>query len=195
MLGASVAAAYLLGCIPFGLLIAKLKGVDLRGAGSGNIGATNALRVMGKKEGAATLAGDMLKGVVAVLLARQFAGNDAAYIAAAAVVIGHDFPVFLGFKGGKGVATSFGTMLALQPVVGLICVVVWLVTFFASRISSLGALVSFACLPVSVLILYGGDRLLLAVTVFMTAVAFIKHRPNIARLLKGEESGISHKAA
>lgn len=187
--------AYLIGCIPFGLLIAKLKGVDLRGAGSGNIGATNALRVMGKKEGAATLAGDMLKGVLAVLVARQFAGPDAVYFAAAAVVLGHDFPVFLGFKGGKGVATSFGAVLAIQPVVGLLCIGIWIATVLFSRVSSLGALVSFAILPILTKAMLSGEKVFLSVTIFLTVLVFFKHRSNIGRLIRGEESRIGQKAA
>src|SRR5512143_3774172 len=150
--------AYLLGCIPFGLIVAKTKGVDLRAAGSGNIGATNAMRVMGKGAGALTLVGDVLKGSLAAFLAMKFAGHGAALIAAGAAVLGHDFPLFMRFKGGKGVATSFGVLLVVQPVIGLIGVLVWGGGVSIWRYSSLAALVGFALLPVWALVLGNGDK-------------------------------------
>ncbi len=189
---APVIIAYLLGCIPFGLITARARGVDLRAAGSGNIGATNALRVMGKGAGAVTLMGDCLKGTAAVYIAFKLAGGDARIpaFAAAAAVLGHDFPVFLGFKGGKGVATSLGVLLALAPYVAVAGAAVWLVVVLAFRISSLGALASFMALPVIVL---ATKRDLFALTLFLTGLILIKHRSNIARLLKGEEPKIGRK--
>lgn len=185
--------AYILGSIPFGLIIARLHGVNLRGQGSGNIGATNALRVMGKKAGALTLLGDLLKGSLAVWLALYFSGREAGLIAAAAAVLGHDFSIFAGFKGGKGVATSFGVLLALEPLLAAIGFGVWILTVLLFRFSSLGALVSFGLLPLWCFILKGGDRTLLALAFFLTALIFIKHGENIGRLARGEESRVGKK--
>ncbi|WP_300397277.1 glycerol-3-phosphate 1-O-acyltransferase PlsY, partial [uncultured Sphingobium sp.] len=132
---------YLLGSIPFGLLLTRVTGAgDLRQIGSGNIGATNVLRTGNKKAAALTLLLDGAKGAVAVLLARAFAGEDAAQAAALGAMIGHCYPIWLGFRGGKGVATFLGLMLALAWPVGLACCVVWLITAAVSRISSLSAL-------------------------------------------------------
>jgi len=188
-----VILAYLMGSIPFGLLTAKLYHVDLRAAGSGNIGATNALRVVGRKAGAATLAGDMLKGTLAAYLALRFAGPETGCLAAAAAVAGHDFPVFLGFRGGKGVATSFGVLLALEPVVALMGILAWVVVVLAWRYSSLAALVSFALLPVWAWLLRGGDSFFMILSVCMTSLIIIKHRANIGRLVRGEEPRMGRK--
>ncbi len=188
-----VAAAYLIGSIPFGVIVARFYNVNLREQGSGNIGATNALRVMGRKAGVITLLGDMLKGSVAVYLALRFGGYETALIAAAAAVIGHDFTVFTGFKGGKGVATSFGVLLALEPLLTLAALAIWLVTVAIFRISSLGALASFAAVPFMVLLDKQSGRPLLTLTVFLTCLIFFKHMENIGRLLKGEESRIGQK--
>ena len=188
-----VAAAYMIGCIPFGVIVARFYKVNLRDQGSGNIGATNALRVMGRKAGIITLFGDMLKGSVAVYLAMRFGGYETALVAAAAVVIGHDFPVFTGFKGGKGVATSFGVLLALVPLLALAALVIWILIVAIFRISSLGALVSFTAVPFLVLMNRQSGSLLLLLTVFLTGLIFFKHKENIERLLKGEESKIGQK--
>lgn len=186
----AVAAAYLIGSISFGLIVARIYGVDLRSKGSKNIGATNALRVIGKKAGALTLAGDILKGTLAVVIALKLAGRDAGLMAAAAVVLGHDFPVFMGFKGGKGVATTFGAVLAVEPLVALAVFIAWLATVAIWRFSSLGAIVSFGLLPVVVILMRAGDKGLVGLSFFLTALAIIKHRSNIARLLRGEEPRI-----
>jgi len=188
-----VAAAYLIGSIPFGVIVARFYKVNLREQGSGNIGATNALRVMGRKAGIVTLLGDMLKGSVAVYLAMRFGGYETALVAAAAVVIGHDFSVFTGFKGGKGVATSFGVLLALEPLLTLAALVIWIATVAIFRISSLGALVSFIAVPLIVMLNNQSGRPLLILTVFLTILIFFKHMENIGRLLKGEESRIGQK--
>jgi len=188
-----VAAAYMIGSIPFGVLVARFYKVNLREHGSGNIGATNALRVMGKKAGIITLFGDMLKGSVAVYLAMRYGGYETARMAAAAAVIGHDFPVFTGFKGGKGVATSFGVLLALVPLVTVAALAIWVLVVAIFRISSLGALVSFAAVPFMILLDRQSGSPLLILTVFLTGLIFFKHKENIERLLKGEESKIGHK--
>ncbi|MHB8172944.1 MAG: glycerol-3-phosphate 1-O-acyltransferase PlsY [Nitrospirota bacterium] len=193
MIWAFCALAYILGSIPFGLIIAKVYGADLRSKGSGNIGATNALRVLGKKAGALTLLGDMLKGTAAVLIALNFAGYGAGVLAAGAAVIGHDFPIFAKFKGGKGVATSFGAILALEPYIGLACLAVWIAAFLVFRISSVGALVAFAAFPVLVLILKSSNYPLIMLSFFLAFMIFIKHHENIKRLVRGEESRVSGK--
>ena len=185
-----VAAAYLIGSIPFGVIVARFYKVNLREKGSGNIGATNALRVMGRKAGIITLLGDMLKGSTAVYIAMRFGGYDTALIAAAAAVIGHDFNVFTGFKGGKGVATSFGVLLALEPLIAVAALGIWVVTVAIFRISSLGALASFSAVPIMALLDKQSGRPLLVLTVFLTGLIFFKHMENIGRLLKGEESRI-----
>jgi len=195
MLWVSAAAAYLIGSIPFGIIVARLYGVDLRSKGSGNIGATNALRVIGRKAGAVTLAGDVLKGVAAVSLGIYLAGRDAGLIAAAAAVIGHDFPLYTGFKGGKGVATTFGVILALEPVVAVIAFAAWVVPVALWRYSSLGAIISFGLLPLMSYVMKEGDRWFFLLSVFLTTLAFIKHRSNIGRLVRGEEPRIGVRAA
>ncbi|MFN7597798.1 MAG: glycerol-3-phosphate acyltransferase, partial [Cereibacter sp.] len=151
------AAAYLLGSVPFGLVITRALGLgDLRRIGSGNIGATNVLRTGNRAAAAATLGLDAAKGAVAVLLARAWAGPDAAQVAALCAFLGHLYPVWLGFRGGKGVATFLGTLLALAWPVGLAACATWAVTFAAGRISSLAALVAAGTAPVWVLALGRG---------------------------------------
>lgn len=189
-----IAAAYLIGSIPFGVIIARFHNVNLREQGSGNIGATNALRVMGRKAAVITLLGDTFKGSAAVYLAMRFCGYETALFAAAAAVIGHDFTVFTGFKGGKGVATSFGVLLAIEPFIALAAIVIWIATVAIFRISSLGALVSFAAIPFIVLLNKQSGRPLLILTVFLTGLIFFKHMENIVRLLNGEESRIGQKS-
>lgn len=190
-----ILAAYLIGSIPFGVLVARHYKVDLRKAGSGNIGATNALRVIGKKAGALTLAGDVLKGALAVVIAMKFGGRDLGFFAAAMAIIGHDFSVFTGFRGGKGVATSLGVMLPLEPTLALMAVLVWALTVVVWRYSSLGAIISFSALPVLALAFERGDKALWALSVFIMSLALVKHRTNIIRLIKGEEPKIGARTA
>ena len=182
---------YLLGSIPFGLLLTKAAGLgDIRSIGSGNIGATNVLRTGNKALAAATLLLDGGKGAVAVLLAQQFSA-DAAILAGAGAFIGHLFPVWLKFKGGKGVATYIGVIAALSiwPAVGF--AVAWLATAFITRYSSLGALVAVIATPV---VAWYTDRLdVAALGVGMAALVFLKHTDNIVRLVRGEESRIGSK--
>ncbi|CAM3091304.1 glycerol-3-phosphate acyltransferase PlsY [Paracoccus aminovorans] len=183
---------YLLGSVPFGLVITRALGLgDLRKIGSGNIGATNVLRTGNKPAAAATLLLDSGKGAIAVLLARWLAGPDAALIAGAAAFLGHLFPVWLGFKGGKGVATFLGTVLALDWRLGLAACGIWLLAALVGRISSLAALVAAVLTPFLGLWL-DGPRLA-AVTAFMAALIFIRHHANIARILAGTEPRIGRK--
>ena len=187
------AIGYLLGSIPFGIVITRALGLgDLRQIGSGNIGATNVLRTGNKPAALATLLLDSGKGAIAVLLARALAGQDAALIAGAAAFLGHLYPVWLNFKGGKGVATFLGTLLALDWRLGLAACAIWLVTALLTRISSLSALVAAALSPLVALWL-DGPRLALVVA-FMAVLIFIRHRANIARIRTGTEPRIGKKS-
>lgn len=186
------AFGYLLGSIPFGLVIARALGLgDLRQIGSGNIGATNVLRTGNKPAALATLLLDAGKGAIAVLLARHFGGETAAILAGGAAFLGHCFPVWLGFRGGKGVATFLGTLIALYWPLGLIACAAWALTAAISRISSLSALIAAALAPVFAWGLGRADLIL--VSLFMAALIFLRHRANIARLLDGTEPRIGRK--
>ena len=186
-------AGYLAGSIPFGLILTRLAGLgDIRSVGSGNIGATNVLRTGNKKLAAATLVGDMLKGTVAVLVGARFLGGpEAALAAGVGAFLGHLFPVWLGFKGGKGVATFLGTLLALAWPVGIAACLTWLVTAVVSRISSLSALVA-ATLSVAWAAVFGQGQMIYLVVILATLV-FWKHLPNIERLKAGTEPRIGGK--
>jgi glycerol-3-phosphate acyltransferase PlsY len=183
---------YLLGSIPFGVVVTKVMGLgDLRQIGSGNIGATNVLRTGNKPAALATLLFDGGKGAVAVLLARAWAGEDAAQLAALAAFLGHLFPVWLKFKGGKGVATFLGTLLALAFPVGLAACATWLATALVSRISSLSALVASATAFIWAALLGHGSMVILIVT--LATLVFWRHLPNIERLKAGTEPRIGGK--
>lgn len=179
---------YLLGSIPFGLLLTRAAGLgDIREIGSGNIGATNVLRTGNKFLAAGTLLLDGLKGTAAVLIAGMW-GPDMAVLAGFGAFLGHLFPVWLGFKGGKGVATYVGVLLGLLPLGVAIFAVVWLLTAAITRYSSLAALISAIVVPVA-LFLLGYIQVAELFTV-MSAITIIKHRANISRLVSGEESRI-----
>jgi glycerol-3-phosphate acyltransferase PlsY len=183
---------YLLGSIPFGLVLTRLAGGgDIRAIGSGNIGATNVLRTGRKGLAAATLIGDMLKGTVAVIIAGHFAGPQAAMAAAFGAFIGHLFPVWLKFKGGKGVATYIGVLLGLFWPGAVAFCALWLATALASRYSSLSALVASALTPVT--LWWFGHLPLALLFLVLTALLWWKHRPNIERLMAGTESRIGAK--
>ena len=186
------ALSYLLGSVPFGIVITRALGLgDLRQIGSGNIGATNVLRTGNKGAAAATLVLDAAKGGIAVLVARAMAGEDAAQVAALASFLGHLFPVWLGFRGGKGVATFLGTLLALAWPVGLAACATWLATAAISRISSLSALVATASAPLW-LILFGRPEMA-ALALLLAALVWFRHSANIARLRAGTEPKIGRK--
>ncbi len=181
--------AYVLGSIPTGMLVAKKKGVNLRSAGSGNIGATNVLRTTGKGAAILTLAGDIVKGAVAVLIARYFhVGVFYEGIIGILAVIGHNFSLFLKFRGGKGVATSIGVLSIYSPQMGLITIIIWLMTVLITRYSSLGALVSFGLLPLCAFFLDSREKF--PVFFLLTVMIFLRHKDNIVRLVKGAESKI-----
>ena len=180
---------YICGSIPFGLLFTKAAGLgDVRSIGSGNIGATNVLRTGNRKIAALTLLLDGLKGTVPVLLLTHFGGPQAGMIAGLAAMAGHIFPVWLGFKGGKGVATSLGVVFGLHWPLGFIFIGVWLVLAFTFRISSLAGLVTSALSPLWAYLM--GRTELMLPTILIAVVIWIMHRANIARLLKGEEPKI-----
>ena len=179
---------YLIGSIPFGLLLTKAAGLgDIRQVGSGNIGATNVLRTGRKGLAAATLILDGLKGAVAVLLARYFLGDQDLVVGTAAV-LGHLFPVWLGFRGGKGVATGLGVLLAASWPVGLACCALWLVAAKLLKMSSAAALTAFAAAPLFALVLSSADHALMALLI--AVLVFWRHEANIRRLLAGTEPRI-----
>ena len=183
---------YLLGSVPFGVLVTRAMGLgDVRAIGSGNIGATNVLRTGNKAAALATLLLDGGKGALAVLLARALAGEDAGQIAGAAAFLGHCFPVWLGFRGGKGVATFLGILLAAHWPLGLLACALWAATAALSRISSLSALVAAVLSPVAALLLGRGDLLLLCLV--LASLIFWRHRANLARLLAGTEPRIGRR--
>ncbi|WP_052093182.1 glycerol-3-phosphate 1-O-acyltransferase PlsY [Hoeflea phototrophica] len=191
MLGALL-FGYLCGSIPFGLLLTRMAGLgDVRKIGSGNIGATNVLRTGNKKLAAATLLADALKGTVAVVAARQFIGLEAALIAGLGAFLGHLYPVWLKFKGGKGVATYLGVLLGLAPLMVLVFAAVWLGMAKIFRFSSLAALAAALAVPVA-LYLYGLPEIA-SLFVVMSLITILKHHENIRRLMAGTESRIGDK--
>src|SRR4030067_1032080 len=187
--------SYLTGSIPFGIIIASVMGAgDIRKQGSGNIGATNVLRTTGKLGGAMTLLLDALKGAVPVLAAKSLWGIDNWTLAIAlAAIIGHNYTVFLRFRGGKGVATSLGVLLALWPYIGLISIGIWIGSMFIWKYSSLAALISFGLLPAVTAI---GEKNILFIifTVIISSLLFFRHIENIRRLIAGQEGRIGSRA-
>ena len=200
--GLVAVAGYLLGSIPFGVILTRAAGTgDVRKIGSGNIGATNVLRTGRKDLALATLLLDAGKGAVALLLARYLLGSEAAgAVAGGAAFLGHLFPIWLGFKGGKGVATFFGLILAAAWPLGLLAAATWLLVAFLLRFSSLAALVAaaatplYALLPLPALGLPAAPPILL-LAVFTAVLIYIRHHENIRRLLKGQEPRIGAKKA
>ena len=191
--------AFLLGSIPTGYLVARAKGVDIRQHGSGNIGATNVFRTLGKPLGVFVFMVDALKGFAVVWLAGRFGGASdwAGIIAAVAVIAGHNYTPWLGFKGGKGIATSAGVLLALMPWAVLCIAIVWFVVFKVSRYVSLASISAAAALPLAVAALWsagcGGNGPLLGFSVLISALAIWRHRTNIQRLRAGTESRFEGK--
>ncbi len=192
-IAAALAFGYALGSIPFGLLITRLAGLgDIRAIGSGNIGATNVLRTGKRGLATLTLLGDFGKGMAAVLIA-GFWGQDLALAAGLGAFLGHLFPVWLNFKGGKGVATYLGVLAGVAPVVALTFAAIWLAVAGLSRYSSLSALTASTATPVILAVLGNWD----AVGLFtvLTILVYIRHHANISRLMKGEESKIGGRKA
>jgi acyl phosphate:glycerol-3-phosphate acyltransferase len=187
----SLIFGYLLGSVPFGLILTRMAGLgDVRAIGSGNIGATNVLRTGNKKLAAATLILDMLKGTAAVLLA-GITGPEAAIAAGLGAFLGHIFPVWLQFKGGKGVATYLGVLLGLFWKGALIFAAAWLLVAFATRYSSLAALVAAVITPIALFFI--GYHQIAFLFLILTIIVFVKHRANIQRLVSGTEGRIGSK--
>ncbi len=190
----SAIVAYLLGSINTSIIISKLFAKsDIRSHGSGNAGATNTLRVLGKKAAALVVIGDGLKGVLAILFARYVAhalseGSAPEYIAALFVVLGHVFPVFFGFRGGKGIMTSIAVVFTLSPSIGAILVAIFVVLVLLFNYISLASVISALCFPILVLIMESGDILYMVCALIIAIIAVVKHHTNIARLIKGTEN-------
>ena len=188
----AIVIGYLLGSIPFGLLLTRFAGTqDLRSIGSGSIGATNVLRTGRKGLAAATVLGDGLKGTIAVMIAGAFGGPDAAILAALAAFLGHLYPVWLGFKGGKGVATYIGVLIGLFWPAAVVFCVLWLATAVTTRYSSLSALVASFITPI--FLWWFGHPALASLFAVLTLLLFYAHRENIKRLQAGTEGRIGEK--
>jgi len=199
MLYASIIAfvlSYLLGSINTSIIVARAFGEDdIRKKGSGNAGATNTLRVLGKKAAVLVVLGDALKGIIAVLLSKCFEeiffvsdGGYAVYVSSVAVVLGHVFPVFFGFRGGKGIMTSIAVIFMLSPIIGGILLAVFVATVICFNYISLASCICCLCYPALVAWLYNGDVAFLISAVIVALIALVKHRTNIVRLFKGNES-------
>lgn len=185
---------YLIGSVPFGILLSRALGLgDLRKIGSGNIGATNVLRTGSKGAAAATLLLDGGKGALAVILARSFAGEDAMQLAAVAAFLGHCFPIWLRFRGGKGVATFLGILLAASWPVGVAACATWLVVAAASRYSSLSALVAAGSAPFWAIFM--GTGTIFVMCLVLTVLIYVRHAANIGRLRAGTETKIGARAS
>ena len=193
VLAAALVGGYLLGSIPFGVIVTRLAGVgDVRSIGSGNIGATNVLRTGRRDLALATLIGDSGKAMVAVALFRALYSEDAGAVAGAAAFLGHLFPVWLKFKGGKGVATFLGVFLVMDFPVGVMACATWVLTAAIFRFSSLSALVAVALTPIFLLALKKSLAFVVS-ALFMAVLVYWRHRPNIQRRARGEEPRIGAK--
>jgi glycerol-3-phosphate acyltransferase PlsY len=184
--------AFIIGSIPFGVLIAKSKGIDLKQVGSRNIGATNVLRSLGKWAAILTLLGDILKGTAAVAIGRYF-GVGTLYegLLGFSAILGHNFSLFLRFRGGKGVATSFGVLALFSPQTAFITFIIWLVIVLLTRYSSVGALVSFGLMPINMLLFDNKEKL--SIALLITILIFLRHKDNIQRLIQGTERGVGER--
>jgi glycerol-3-phosphate acyltransferase PlsY len=191
MAGAMIGLAYLLGSIPTGFILGAWAGVDVRKSGSGNVGATNVARVLGKRQGVCTLIADVGKGWLPIFIALQlgFTTTVVAFVGVAAF-FGHLFPIFLRFKGGKGVATALGVFLALAPSATLILIVLFGVVMWASRTVSLSSMIAAAAAP-AVLWCFSYDAAVIASSAFLAMMIILRHRSNIQRLLAGTEPKFS----
>ncbi len=182
--------SYLLGNLSFAFILGKIiMKKDVREYGSGNSGATNAIRAFGAKVGVMAFAGDVLKGVAAVLIGKLLSGEMGGYLAGAFVIIGHNWPVFLNFKGGKGVAATIGVMLMISPFVSLVCFIIGLSIAFFTRMVSLGSIIGMALAPLVVLIFVRPFNISLFIfCLFVSSMSIYRHKENIKRLLKGKEN-------
>jgi len=186
--------AFVLGSIPFGIIVAKTRGVDLKKVGSRNIGATNVLRSLGKWPAALTLMGDIVKGILAVAIGRYFGvGTFYEGLIGFVAILGHNFSLFLGFRGGKGVATSLGVLIIYTPLVAVLTLALWLAVAILSKYSSMGALVSFGLLPLNVYLFDPGDNGKLLTAFLIMVLIFVRHNKNIRRFINGTERKIGQR--
>lgn len=187
--------SFIFGSIPFGIIIAKTRGVDLKRVGSGNIGATNVLRSLGKGPAVFTLLGDILKGSIAVAIGKYF-GLEPIYVGLAGIsaILGHNFSLFLGFKGGKGVATSIGVLIVYTPKVAFFTLLIWFIVVFFTKYSSLGAIVSFGLLPVNIILFDFADKAKVVTAILIALFILGRHNDNIRRLIKGTERKVGQRA-
>ncbi len=189
-----VILAYLIGNFATSILVGKLlANIDIRHHGSGNAGSTNVFRTLGLKAGALTFLGDSIKGIVAVLIGKAFGGETLGVICGVAVIIGHNWPVFLKFKGGKGIATSIGVGFMVHPLSAFICVTIGIVILFISKYVSLASVTAITLLPLVLYLLKGKEYLPFGL--ILAAMAIYRHRGNIERLLKGTERKITKKTS
>lgn len=191
-------ASYLLGSVTTGDVVARIKKVNLRGHGSGNVGATNAFRTMGSTSGIIVLVGDTLKGVIAVLLGNligKIPGSeiDVNILAGICAIVGHNWPVFAGFKGGKGIAVTLGVAIAMTPNILIVLIPVWAIVFLISGYVSLASLATAVIYPLVVYWFYSTDIYKLLFSVFVAIMAIYRHKANITRLVKGEEHKILYQ--
>lgn len=186
----TILISYLIGCFSSAYFLGKMsKNIDIRSYGSGNAGATNALRVLGKKMGALTFVLDILKGVIAVFIGQIILGFNGSLLASLFVVLGHNFPVFLGFKGGKGIATSLGALLILNWQTGLICLIIGVVFIVITKYVSLGSIMATISAPIVIVFTSDSiDKYLYLTTLLLAFLSIFRHKTNIIRLFKGKES-------
>ncbi len=191
----SLAIGYLMGCFQTAYILAKsVKHIDIREHGSGNAGSTNALRVMGWKFGIMTFAGDLLKALLAVLIGwLVFRSQLAGLYAGLGVVLGHNWPVFLKFKGGKGIASTLGLMIAFDWRIGLIAWAITAIVILKTKYVSVGSLLLITMFPIGIAVLYPGNVQALAISLFLMVLGFYRHRANIQRLIQGNENKFGQK--
>lgn len=191
-----ILVGYLLGCFPTADLLCRISGnEDVRKYGSGNAGSTNMLRVYGIRMGLITLVGDVVKSVLAVFLGSLLGRELGACVAGVAAVLGHDFPAPKRFKGGKGVASSFGVLVVLSPWITLACAAIFFIGFFLTRIVSINSMISLTLVPIAMLIFTPGDTAHIITAAILAVLVIIAHRSNIVRLIKGTENKIDfHKS-
>jgi len=187
--------SYLIGSIPFSFLTAKyFGGIDIRNYGSGNTGATNVLRTLGKKAGAVAFLGDFLKGFMVAMIVKKVVGIDVAVISSALVILGHCYPIFLGFKGGKGVATAGGAVFALYPLIGIILLTTVIIIITSTRIVSLASISAAALFPILSLF-FKTHNYFLVFSILIGLFVIYRHKSNIVRLISRKESKISFKSS
>ncbi len=188
-----IVIAYLIGNFSAAYLVAKLSAnIDIRDHGSGNAGSTNVLRTLGIKAGAMTFLGDSIKGVVAVLIGIYFGGEQLAFLAGIAVIIGHNWPILLKFKGGKGIATTIGVVLIIHPLSALICILFGVIILYRYKYVSLASVSAISILPIIMYFSLGSTYFLFALA--LAAMAIYRHRENINRLMNGTERKIGQKS-